>query len=631
MMDIAKMVESLEDPDGQLTIDQVAATEFDTQFVRPNTPILNFGFTNSYHWLRFSVHNTLDEPALLEIAHASLPVANMYIPDPECTWKEVKAGYQLPLTEKYLPHHYQLFSLPKGNYPVYVKVLTNCHPLPVRIWSRTAYEVHTYEQRLVYGFYLGFMFFVILNNLFLFFSLRNFLYLFYAGVVVIYISYASTVLDGFILYFFPQLDMMFWYLMIPTVGIPVQMIYCLLFLESGKYVPRLTRFTWWLIGYFAVYGLVRFVWSTPTVLAVNTVHALISFFMMGYVGVSVGKKGNKMGYYYALAYFIYFLLVLTEATYIQTGMPRYFLGLSHVAWATFIEAFVLSYLLSKRFEWEKAEIERGRQAAQHELLEATREKERLVKVQNLVLEQRVAERTEQLEVANRELSLSLEAVEQERQKSDKLLLNILPAATARELKENGFAKPKIYDSVTVLFADFKDFTQFGEHISPERLVDDLNQYFMAFDKIIQDCRLEKIKTIGDAYMAAGGLPMPNSSHPIDAVQAALRMQTFIENWKQEQAAAGRIVWDVRIGIHTGQVISGVVGMHKFSYDIWGDTVNTAARMETCGEPGKVNISFSTFELVKDRFLCTPRGKVKVKGKGKMEMFWVDGEQAPSES
>ena len=225
--------------------------------------------------------------------------------------------------------------------------------------------------------------------------------------------------------------------------------------------------------------------------------------------------------------------------------------------------------------------------------------------------------------ANRELAEKNQILSQERKRSDDLLLNILPAATAEELKQHGRAKARRYESVTVLFTDFKSFTKVAEQMSPEELVAELDYCFRGFDEITTRHGIEKIKTIGDAYMCVGGLPEPNPTHPEDVVRAALEMIEFMNRHLAEKARIGKPGFETRIGIHTGPVVAGIVGNKKFAYDVWGDTVNLAARMESSGQPGKVNVSQATYELIKDRFLCTSRGKVEAKNKGDQEMYFVE--------
>ncbi len=212
-----------------------------------------------------------------------------------------------------------------------------------------------------------------------------------------------------------------------------------------------------------------------------------------------------------------------------------------------------------------------------------------------------------------------------KQKSDQLLLNILPHETAEELKQTGRAKARQFEAVTVMFTDFKDFTQASERMNAEELVDVINFYFTEFDRIITRHNIEKIKIIGDSYMCAGGLPVPNGTHALDVVAAAVELQAFILEQKKRRSDDGKPFFEIRIGIHTGPVVAGIVGLKKFAYDIWGDTVNTASRMESAGEPNRVNISGATYERVKDRFACTYRGKVSAKHKGEIDMYFVSGE------
>lgn len=211
-----------------------------------------------------------------------------------------------------------------------------------------------------------------------------------------------------------------------------------------------------------------------------------------------------------------------------------------------------------------------------------------------------------------------------KRKSDNLLLNILPAQVADELKEQGESKAKRLDNVTVLFTDFKGFTQMSESLTPEELVAEIHHCFSEFDRIMGVHGVEKIKTIGDAYMAAAGVPSPSETHAEDVIKAAMDIREFMIKRKQELERNGKLAFEMRIGVHTGTVVAGIVGKKKFQYDIWGDTVNTAARMESSGEPGSINVSEATYELVKNKFKFTSRGKVKAKGKGELEMYFVEG-------
>jgi adenylate cyclase len=208
----------------------------------------------------------------------------------------------------------------------------------------------------------------------------------------------------------------------------------------------------------------------------------------------------------------------------------------------------------------------------------------------------------------------------EKERSDKLVAEILPEETANQIKTKGKAKWDKYERATVLFSDIQGFTRIAEEMNPENLIDELDTFFFHFDSVVEKYNIEKIKTIGDAYMAAGGIPHKNSTNPVEVVMAALEMQSYMQDLKSSRAE----IWDLRIGIHTGPVIAGVVGHKKISYDIWGDTVNTASRMESSGTAGKINISGITYGMVKDYFLCEYRGKLPVKYKGKIDMYYVNG-------
>lgn len=223
----------------------------------------------------------------------------------------------------------------------------------------------------------------------------------------------------------------------------------------------------------------------------------------------------------------------------------------------------------------------------------------------------------------RELQQAKQLIEIQRQKSEELLLNILPKAVADELKLNGATQPLHYDSITVIFTDFKGFTKISEQMSPEELVGQLDYFFSAFDGLADKYKLEKLKTIGDAYMCAGGIPTINSSHPVDACLFALQVQFIMQETKRIKSEQGLPFWELRLGIHTGPVVAGVIGKKKFAYDVWGDAVNTAARMESSGEPGRINISGRTYDLVKDFFDFDYRGKIEAKNKGKIDMYFLN--------
>ncbi|MCB1173952.1 MAG: adenylate/guanylate cyclase domain-containing protein [Leptospiraceae bacterium] len=219
---------------------------------------------------------------------------------------------------------------------------------------------------------------------------------------------------------------------------------------------------------------------------------------------------------------------------------------------------------------------------------------------------------------------SEEKLAMEYEKSERLLLNILPAQVADELKTKGATDPVTFESASVLFTDFQGFTRIAEKMSAADLVAELDRCFSYFDSLMERHNLEKLKTIGDSFMCAGGIPAANRSHAIDCVLAALEIQNFMNQMKEIKAKQNLPYWELRLGIHSGPLVAGVIGEKKFQYDVWGDTVNTASRCESAGAAGKINISGATYDQVREFFECTYRGKISTKHKGEIDMYFVEG-------
>ncbi len=212
-------------------------------------------------------------------------------------------------------------------------------------------------------------------------------------------------------------------------------------------------------------------------------------------------------------------------------------------------------------------------------------------------------------------------ISREKKRSESLLLNILPAETAQELKLNGSVEAVKFDEVTVLFTDFVSFSKYAEHIEPVQLVKSIDFYFKGFDEITTKYGLEKIKTIGDSYMCACGLPTLNPSHARNIIMAAKEMIELVSS--SLHANDGLSHFDIRVGVHTGPVVAGIVGIKKWQYDIWGDTVNIASRMESKSEPGRINLSETTYNIIKEEFECSYRGEIEVKNRGLLKMFFLE--------
>lgn len=317
----------------------------------------------------------------------------------------------------------------------------------------------------------------------------------------------------------------------------------------------------------------------------------------------------------SLAMFIIRLFATAEGltAAAQQSRPGFLMVLALFSFLLLLSFSAIPFSMSVFLAWRFASVSKdlGKQLEHvKELSEKTQqqeaEKKRILENQKAELEKEVAERT-------------CEIIE-EKKKSDDLLHNILPQEVASELKERGATTAHHFDHVTVLFTDFVDFTIAGERMGSEALVEELHSCFKVFDEIMSKYGIEKIKTIGDAYMAVCGLPKADGHHAEKVVAAAAEIRSFVE---QRRAQLGDRTFDIRIGIHSGEVVAGIVGVKKFAYDIWGDTVNTAARMEQNSEPGKINISQTTYDLVKHKYTCTYRGELDAKNKGKLKMYFVE--------
>jgi class 3 adenylate cyclase len=216
-------------------------------------------------------------------------------------------------------------------------------------------------------------------------------------------------------------------------------------------------------------------------------------------------------------------------------------------------------------------------------------------------------------------------LDQRKAEIEALLLNILPFEVAEELQKTGKSNPRYYESTTVMFTDFVGFSRIAETLTPQQVTAELNEFFTEMHEIIDRYGLEKIKTIGDSYMCAGGIPTPNTTHPIDTVRAGLDIVEYLKKKNKARQGAGLAQWEIRIGLNTGSLVAGVVGKKKYAYDIWGSAVNIASRMESNGFPGVLNISASTYELIKDKFECEYRGKIYAKNVGEIDMYFVKRE------
>lgn len=616
-LDVANQVYYLEDIDNKLNIEQVSAPEYQSKFIKNTKNVVNFGFAFRHYWLKIKVDNPIHKNLLLELNQPYLPSTDFYFVNPKGEKIKYSAGYQTPLYQRVIKHHTQVFPLQKGQHTYYLKIYILAHTIPVKIWKQAAFEQNSTSQKILFGMFVGIMFFVILNNLLLYYTIRAFTYLHYSMLVFIYLWTTASVMDGYAMFIFKNIDLGYWYSHVSPLTMIISTTFAIYFLDLKKYTPKLYKTSLFFLGYFIFYFIIHWFLEYTISHKITNFNALIVLSLIGFLGWKTGHSGNRLGFFVSAAYFIFFVSVIFETMYILTGQPNYFMGISHASIGILIEVLIYAIGLSKKFEWEKDEMITSKTIAQQEALEKTQENEKIVKEQNQMLEDQVARRTLQL-------NESIQIAETERQKSDALLLNILPAEVAEELRQTGTSTAHNYEMATVLFADIKDFTKISTKFSAEAMVKELDYIFGAFDKIIEKHNIEKIKIIGDAYMCAGGLPISNETNANDMLVAAIEIQEFMKKMRAERAAKNQQQYEIRIGINTGPLVAGIIGIKKFTYDIWGDTVNLASRLESSGEVNKINISENTYQLIKHNFDCEYRGKIEVKGKGSTAMYFVHG-------
>ncbi len=620
------------DSASQLTIDDILDSAFQTNFI-PNTPQTKVNPAIQTYWVSFDLENTTSETNTWILEYPGWEFVDMYVVKANGTMDHKMAG------------HYQPY--PKRDYPVanrnYIQLLlhagekihcytrlnctrTNVEQFPANLGYYVSLQKYQIREdstiRSAISMFVGILLIMFAFNLFVYFSTRDKNYFWYLGTVLC-IAYLTANNSGYLHEIFGGWGP-FIKLRVPVVLAVVVLLVYFSLNFTRSFLDVRSRYKTWskifnvLIGLAVGAYLLTFVqfemgWNISNLVNLLTVLSIvivaIKSVLKNYPGAKIFLLAN--GVNMLGSFVLLFALVGILPYNVYTG------NLSLPTGST-LEAVLFSFALANRINILKREKEQSQQNA----LELAQENERIVRDQNEILEKKVVERTAEIRRQTAQIVEQKELIEQEKENSDRLLMNILPKATAEELKANGRATPRYYESASILFTDVKDFTKIAETLTSEQLVRDLDYCFQHFDEITANHNLEKIKTIGDAYMCVGGIPIPNKTHAEDCVSAALEMQHFLSEWREEQIRRGEQPWNVRIGIHTGPITAGVVGKKKFAYDIWGDTVNLAARMESSGEVDKVNISEDTWKLVHDKFRCENRGNIEAKNKGKVNMYFV---------
>ena len=604
----------LEDPDGKLSLEEVRSASVASRFKRGSfTP----GFTPSAFWFRFTLRSdaSTTETWWLDSGDRFMQEVDLFWPDASGTYQRQSASSTRPFSDRPLPTGKFVFpiSLESGK-PV--EIFLRARPMgfmPVAVypslWTPEAHKNATKRAHLQWIFYAGMAAALMSFNFLLFLFIRDRNYLFYvlaqtsmawwvgtsrfgSGIAYEFLWPASPLFDQLALPLSCAATVYFAYLFASRL------------IELPSTRPDIDRYwkliVWMLLACFGLSALGILLPQLIPVYLMQSAFRSSSFggilFMIcnAYAVYALARSGSRTAKVLAIAWLppIFILSYPLSLAYFSIRVDWI---IPPLMLASSVEMLLMSLALADRINQARKEKAR----AQAEMVTALQRSER-------ELENTVVQRTEELR--------------REQSRAKELLHNILPAGLANELSATGKASSARHESVTVMFTDFIQFTQTASTIPADRLVAELNEIFGAFDDICDELGVEKIKTIGDSYMAAAGLPSPCADHAQRCVRAGLRMVEYLEQRNRKAA----FKWSLRIGVHSGPVVAGVVGKRKYAFDIWGDAVNLASRIESSGEVGRVNVSAYTYDLIQKDFECAYRGKVNAKGKGEIDMYFVTG-------
>ncbi len=469
-----------------------------------------------------------------------------------------------------------------------------------------------HRDELIMGVFNGIFLILFLYNLFLFFTTRDKDYLFYL-LQIMTLLYTINATAGYTTSLFKNIEGIHLFRgtiesIISGLSGIFMILFTMYFLNTKNNLPRWHKFLKVYIGVIIVLSIgvnINFEVFGPLAYILTLV-LTVSFITIGILSI---KKKIPSAWYYLVAYVFSVLGIIVLVLTLSGVLPRTNFTMNYSLPTGYaLELLFFSLALANKINVLKSENEKQ----QNEIITHLKEKEEFQLNYTDELERNVQLRT-------MEISSQKDVIEKERQKSEELLLNILPQASVEELKYTGKSKPKHHPSVSIIFTDFQEFTSTAEKISADDLVLELNDLFGHFDDIVVRHNVEKIKTIGDAYMAVSGLFSDDTNHAKNAVLSAIEMQRYLLERNKDHT----IKWNARIGIHSGPVVSGIVGKKKFAFDIWGDSVNVASRLESTCKMNEINLSAESYAFVKDEFPGRYRGKIETKGKGELDMYYID--------
>jgi len=613
--DLSQQSWVLEDPDGRLQIDAVRSPLFAHRFTRQHP---NPGFSTAAHWIRIDIASADNAVYWLDTGNRTVQEADVYVIAPDGQIRHMEAGSRFPFSHRPLLTDNFVFPIAvQAGQPVqvYLRVRSTGYQhiaMHLSLWRPAEFEARQRSESMQWSAYLGMAAALAIVNLMLWAYLRDINHLNYVlSLFAVALAVCCNV-GGYGSAFrefwpdWPVFAQITW-----SGSVALSVVFPCMFISRLIDAPNAVPRTWRAVVLTA--GV-----TTALIAAELTATAFPAIFpasastlqrinLFGIIAYSpllplmlaavymVARQGNRAARFVMVAY----LPVSFAAIYCTWQASQgHAMPLVYIMWASAFELFVTALALADKVYRKHLQMLEARQAKVDALRRSEQE-----------LEQRVLQRTGELQ--------------REQSRTRELLYNILPMELVDELEKKGRAAPARHESATVLFTDFAGFTNAAATMPADRMIAELNEIFAAFDDITDECGVEKIKTIGDAYMAAAGLPKACPDHAQRCVRAGLKMVAYIE----QRNRTATFKWMLRVGIHSGPVVAGVVGKRKYAFDIWGDTVNIASRMESSGEAGKVNVSAYTSDLAREHFNCEYRGKVAAKGKGDIDMYFVVGERA----
>lgn len=564
---------------------------------------LNFGLSKSVYWVKFKIKNeTREDRLILKIAYPLIDSIDMYLMKDGYPVYHKGDGFMYNLLRSDVQYPVFLFYLPiakDDTTEILLRVKNHSsYQIPIEIATESELITAGGEISLLQGMYYGILIVMILYNLFIFFSLREIVYVYYA-ICIFFTLCFFVIFHGHAKYaFWP--DNIYWNQHSNKVVMGLlcasSATFALVFLELKSFAKWLFYVMRGIVYAGLLLAVINFFIDLHLVIYFLTFLLMFNAFAMLVAGLVSWYNGYRAARLFVLAWTSYLIGAILLIFRNVGWLPANVVTSNFANIGSALEVILLSLALADKYSLLKAEKEK----AQDALLVVQ-------KNQNAMLENKVKERTLELQI--------------ETEKTESLLLNILPEPVAHELKNSGKYTAKRHDKVSVMFTDFVNFTHISEQMIPEMLVFELDTYFKKFDEIITKYGIEKIKTIGDAYLCVSGLH-EDEQHAQNMCKAALEILSYM-NEINAAKKEGEYKFELRIGIHSGNVVAGVVGSKKFAYDIWGDTVNIAARMEQHGVANRINISHSTCDLVKNEFQVIPRGSLPAKNLGEVEMFFLE--------